>query len=69
MPSDTASPSGRPNCSARQPLLVEPVARLVQDAEEGRVEELLVVAGGDAAIVRAQRGAEGMRRRRPAGRG
>ena len=44
----------------RQPLLVDAVTRLVQDAEEGRVEEVSVVAGRDAAVVRAERCAEGM---------
>ena len=44
----------------RKPLLVEPVAGLVQDAEEGGVEKVRVEMGGDAAVVRAQRGAERM---------
>ena len=46
----------------RQALFVDAVARLVQDAEEGRIEEMLVVARGDAAVVRSQRGAKRMGR-------
>ena len=46
----------------RQALLVDPVPRLVQDAEEGCVEEPLVVTRGDAAVVRPERRAKGMGR-------
>ncbi len=46
----------------RQALLVNAVPRLVQRAEEGRVEEVLVVARRDAAVVRPERRAERMRR-------
>ena len=42
----------------RQALFVDAVAGLVQDSEEGGVEELFVVTGRNAAIVRPQRGAE-----------
>ena len=46
----------------RQTLLVDAVARLVQDAEKGRVEESRVVPRGDAAVVRSERGTKGMGR-------
>ena len=39
------------------------MARLVKDAEEGLVEESLVVSGRDAAVARPQVGAERMRGR------
>ena len=54
MPSETASPNGVPKWSRRQALLVDAVARFVQDAEEGLIEVVRVVAGGDAAVVRAE---------------
>ena len=46
----------------RQALLVKSVARLVQDGEKSRVEKLLVVARGDAAIVRTKTGGKRMGR-------
>ena len=52
-PATRTCPGGRPNCSVAQALVVDAVPRFVQDAEEGRVEESLVVARRDAAIVRA----------------
>ena len=61
MPSEQYVPSGVPKCSAGEPLLVDPVAGLVQDAEERLVEELRVVAGCDAAVAGADAGAERVR--------
>ena len=55
-------PQRQAEAVGRQALFVDPVSRLVQDAEEGRVEETPVVTRGDAAVVRPQRGAERMGR-------
>lgn len=52
-------PARQPEEFGRQALLVQAVARLVQDAEKGFVEEVEVVAGGDAHIPRPDAGAEG----------
>ena len=52
---------GRAEVLARQTLLVDAVARLVQDAEERLVEVMGVVARGDPAIARAGAAAERVR--------
>ncbi len=62
MPSDTASPSGRPNCSAGRPCSYRPWPASCRMPKKAALKSVLVVAGGDAAIVRTQRGAEGVGR-------
>ena len=59
----------QPEMLDRQALIVDAVARFVQNAEKRRIEELLVVAGRDAAVVRAQASSKTDGRSRRAARG
>ena len=60
MPSETAVPDGQSEVVGGQALFVDPVAGLVQHAEERGGEVVLVVAGGEADVARAEPGAERM---------
>ena len=60
MPNETALPEGRPKSSAGQALFIHAVAGFVQHAEERGGEIALVIAGGQAHVARAERGAERM---------